>query len=119
MLVLFILAGGLITVLAIENIATLMIGVHLTFFSWHAPTLPLGIVLLLSCVLGALLLYIVTVLSAWRERRELRRLRKRVAELEQAQAHISLQQASPPVIVPIPGIHNARSPYHAQWIRKR
>ncbi len=60
MLVLFLLAGGLITVLVIENSSTLMIGVHLTFFAWHTPTLPLGIVLLLSWVLGALLLYVVS-----------------------------------------------------------
>ena len=114
MLVLFLLAGGLITVLVIENSSTLMIGVHLTFFAWHTPTLPLGIVLLLSWVLGALLLYVVTVVSAWRERRELRTLRKRVAELEQAHMNIPVQQLSSSVIVPMPGIHNTRPPYSSQ-----
>jgi hypothetical protein len=69
---------------------------------------------LLSWVLGALLLYVVTVVSAWRERRELRTLRKRVAELEQAQMNIPAQQLSSSVIVPMPGIRNTRPPYYSQ-----
>jgi uncharacterized integral membrane protein len=111
-LVLFVLGGGLITVLVIENFSMLMLGVHLTLLTWHTPTLPLGILLLLSCVLGALPLYIVTVVSAWRERRELRRLRKRVTELEQAQMYMPAQRMSSSVIVPMPGIRNTRPPYH-------
>ena len=111
-LVLFVLAGGLITVLTIENISMLTLSVHLTFFTWHSPAMHLGILLLLSCVLGALLLYVVTVVSAWRERRELQRLRKRVAELEQVHMNMPAQRLASSVIVPMPGIHNTRPPHY-------
>lgn len=79
------LVGGPLAVLAVENGATFMIEVPLNVFGWHAPLLPLGVILLLSCMLGALLLYLVAVFSAWRDRRALAQLRKRVVELEQAQ----------------------------------
>ena len=104
-LVLFVLVGGVLVVLAYENFATLTIEVHLTLFGWHAPTLPLGVLLLLACLLGALPLYIVTVLSALRDRRQLAKLRRRVAELEQLQARMYPQHYSLPMIVPMPGIH--------------
>ncbi len=112
-LIIFALAGGAITVLAFENFSTLSMDVHLALFVWHPPALPLGVLLLLSFVQGALLLYVVTFISAVRERRELRRLRKRVAELEAAQPAqfaafpqppIAQQQpAAPQVFVPMPG----------------
>jgi len=82
-LVLFVLVGGALAVLAYENFAALTTEVHLTLFGWHAPALPLGAWLLLACLLGALPLYIVTVLSALRDRRQMAKLRRRVAELEQ------------------------------------
>jgi uncharacterized integral membrane protein len=47
-----------LAVLALENFAPLMIEVPLTVFGWHAPALPLGVVVLLSCLLGALLLWL-------------------------------------------------------------
>ena len=75
-----------LAVLASENYATLAIEVHLTVFAWNAPVLPLGVVVLFSCLLGALLLYSVSVLSALRDRRALKKLRRRVVELEQAGA---------------------------------
>lgn len=46
----------------------------------------MGLWLLLSCVCGAVVLYVVSLQAAVQERRELRRLRQRVAELERAQA---------------------------------
>ena len=75
-------------------------------FGWHAPALPLGVLVLLAFSLGALILYIVSVLSAWKDRRQLARLRRRVAELEQAQANMYAQQYShfPSVRVPMPGV---------------
>ncbi len=109
-LIIFALAGGLLAVLAYENVATLALEVHLRVFGWHAPALPLGVVLLLACLLGAALLYIVTVLSAWRDRLQLAQLRRRVAELEQAQMNVYPQQYSPPVIIPMPGIQATNSP---------
>lgn len=103
-LIIFVLAGGALAVLAYENFATLAIEVHLRVFGWRAPALPLGVVLLFACLLGALLLYIVTVLSAWRDRRQLARLRQRVAELEGAQVNMYPQQYSPSAMIPMPGI---------------
>src|SRR5260370_30029534 len=88
-LVIVALAGGLLAVLAIENFTTLMLEVPLTVFGWHAPILPLGVVLPLSCLLGALLLYCVGVLSALRDRRALAQLRRRGAEIEQAQGAVT------------------------------
>lgn len=109
-LVLFVLVGGALAVLAYENFATLTIEVHLTLFGWHAPALPLGVLLLLACLLGALPLYIVTVLSALRDRRQMAKLRRRVAQLEQFQANMYPQQYSPSVTIPMPGIQAANSP---------
>lgn len=105
-IIIFILAGGALAVLAYENFATLTIEVHLKLFGWHAPVLPLGVLLLLTCLLGALLLYIVTVLSALRDRRQLAKLRQRVTELEEAQAQATQAPAqyALPLIVPMPGI---------------
>jgi uncharacterized integral membrane protein len=98
-LIIFILAGGVLAVLAFENFATLTIEVHVKIFGWHAPALPLGLLLLLVFLTGALLLYIVTVLSAWKDRRQLARLRRRVEELEQAHAD------TPPYLYSYPQQH--------------
>jgi uncharacterized integral membrane protein len=111
-LIIFVLVGGVLAVLAFENFATLTIEVHVKVFGWHAPALPLGLLLLLAFLSGALLLYIVTVLSAWKDRRQLARLRKRVEELEQAQAQANMypypypQQYShsPSIRIPMPGV---------------
>lgn len=106
-LIIFALAGAALVALAFENFATLTIEVHVKVFGWYAPALPLGVLVLLAFLLGALLLYIVTVLSAWRDRRQLASLRKRVAELEQANTHSYLppQLYSPSIRIPMPGIH--------------
>jgi uncharacterized integral membrane protein len=79
------LVGGPLVVLVFENSAILMIEVPLTVFGWHAPQVPLALILLLSGLLGALLLYMIAVFSAWQDRRALAQLRRRVMELEQAQ----------------------------------
>jgi uncharacterized integral membrane protein len=109
-LVMVTLVGGPLVVLAVENIATLMIEVPLTVFGWHTPLLPLGVVLLLSCLLGALLLYLVAVVSAWRDRRVLAQLRKRVVELEQAQGAPPAQRSSPLQTGPLPAMQANPSP---------
>ena len=67
-LIIFALAAGVLVVLAYENFTTLTIEVHVKVVGWHAPALPLGVVVLFAYLLGAVLLYIVTVLSAWRDR---------------------------------------------------
>ena len=121
LLILFILAGGVIAALAYENIATLSVDVHLVFFRWHFPALPLGVFLLMSFVLGALLLYVVTLVSALRERRELRRLRKRVTEFEAMQAGRPAQVTTPlvtdpRVTLPMPGVPSPSPSYQLQYL---
>ena len=103
-IVIFVLVGGALAVLAYENFAILTLEVHLRVFGWHAPALPLGVLLLFACLLGALLLYIITVFSALRDRRQLAKLRRRVTELEQAQTGQAPAQYALPLIVPMPGI---------------
>jgi len=80
-LLVFVLVGGTLTVLALENFPT---EVQIILFSWQTPHFPLGLLLVAVFLLGALFLYIVSALSALQDRRELKRLRKRVTELERA-----------------------------------
>jgi uncharacterized integral membrane protein len=114
-LVIFALVGGVMAVLAFENFSALSVEVHLVLLGWHVPAAPLGVLLLLSCVLGALLIYVVTLLSAVRERRELRRLRKRVAELEAIQTGqpgaLQQQPLPPQFYMPMPGTQAYRVQY--------
>ena len=105
-LILFILAiaGSGLVILTIENITT---QVQFVVFAWQSPNLPLGLVVLIAFMLGALLLYIVSALSALRDGSEKRRLRKRVNELEQQLAtmippHPVVQTPMP--VVPMPGV---------------
>ncbi|HEV2660692.1 MAG TPA: lipopolysaccharide assembly protein LapA domain-containing protein [Ktedonobacteraceae bacterium] len=76
----FVLVGGILTLITLGNLFTM---VHLVLFTWQAPALPLGLLLLLFFLLGALLLYLVAFLSARSDKREIGSLRKRVAQLEQ------------------------------------
>ncbi len=91
-LILLLLIGCVLTIVTVQNMMTPY--VHLYLFNWQSPSLPLGLVVLFAFLLGALLLYIVSVLSAWRDRRELTRLRRRVSELEQ---RVSTVQNVPPI----------------------
>ena len=95
-LLLFILAGGIFVVITVEN---LMTSVHLTLFGWQTPELPVGLLVLSAFLLGALLLYIVSFLSAWSDKRALKESRKRISELEQQQA---MQQRSAATLPPMP-----------------
>jgi len=111
-LLVIVLLGGALAVLVIENFSMLATATQLSFFVWHMPPLPLGLWLLFSCLYGAVILYLLSMLSALRERRELKMLRQRVAELEQAQVSVpgGPLQAYPPPIVPIPGISSGPLP---------
>ena len=82
-LVVFLLVGSAVAVLALQNFPT---EVQLTLFIWRIPHLSLGVLLVAAFLLGALLLYVVSILSALQERREVKKLRARVAELEQITA---------------------------------
>lgn len=83
MLILLILVGSAATVITIQNYAT---PVHIMMFTWQTPDMPVGILLLCAFLAGALLLYLVAAVGAWRERREVVRLRRRVIDLEQQMA---------------------------------
>ena len=108
-LFIFALAGSALVVLTIENLTT---QVQIALFTWQSPNLPLGLVVLIAFILGALLLYIVSALSALRDRSEKRRLHKRVNELEQQLAAATPSQ--PPAqtqvpVVPMPGLGTPQS----------
>ncbi len=111
-LLVIVLLGAALVVLVIENFSILATATQLTFFILLMPPLPMGLWLLISCLYGALILYLLSILSALWERRELKMLRQRVAELEQAQANVpgGPFQAYPPPIVPIPGISSGPLP---------
>ncbi|GAC1425822.1 MAG: hypothetical protein PVS3B3_04810 [Ktedonobacteraceae bacterium] len=103
-LFIFALAGSALVVLTIENLTT---QVQFAVFAWQSPNLPLGLVVLIAFILGALLLYIVSALSALRDGSEKRRLRRRVNELEQQLATVTIPQPvlhMPPPAVPMPGV---------------
>lgn len=97
-LLLFILAGGIFAVITVEN---LMTSVHLILFGWQTPELPVGLLVVSAFLLGALLLYIVSFLSAWSDKRALKELRKRVGELEQQQTLQQRPAAAPPSMPPL------------------
>lgn len=92
-LILFLLVGGALAFIMIQN---LMTSVHIVLFVWQIPSVSFGLLVFAAFLLGALLLYVVSVLSAWKERRELGELRKRVSELE--------AQAARPVAPMMPGM---------------
>lgn len=111
-LLMLVLLGGTLAVLVVENFSAFATAAQLSFFIWQTPPLPLGLWLLSSCLLGALMIYLIAAITALRERRELRELRKRVAELEQAQLMVSSGPlpAFSPRIVPMPGLSTGPFP---------
>lgn len=96
-IILFVLVSGTLAVLTFENFFT---DVQLSVFIWQTPHMPLGLLLLLTFLLGAFLLYIVSVSSALRDGRELKKLRRRVEELQQAVAQMSPGPVSQGVVPP-------------------
>ncbi len=80
-LLICLLVGSALTIVALQNMST---EVQFMLFTWSTPRIPLGILVLVAFLLGALVLYIVSLLSAVQDRREVRRLRRRVTELERA-----------------------------------
>ncbi|SRR6266567_8554493 len=107
-LFIFVLVGGTLALLAAQNFST---EVQLMLFTWQTPRIPFGLVIAAAFLLGALLLYIVSALSAVSDRREVKKLRKRIAELERTSLSARLPsdplQVAPsqvPSVVPMPGI---------------
>jgi uncharacterized integral membrane protein len=102
-LVLLLLVGGTVTWITIHNLTSQQ---ALEVFIWQTPPLPVGLLILLAFLLGALLLYIVSILSALGDYYEMRQLRKRVAALEQ---QIAANVEQPPSAtsgptIPMPGM---------------
>jgi uncharacterized integral membrane protein len=109
MLLLLILLVVAVVLVAVQNYAILLTGVHLNLFSWHLPGIPLFLFCLFGIFLGGLLLYIVSTLSARRDTSELGKLRVQVGKLSEPQAKSSSGLLSNsgmlvPPVVPIPGI---------------
>jgi uncharacterized integral membrane protein len=104
-LLVIVLVGGTLAVLVVENFSAFASATQLSFFIWQTPPLPIGLWLLISCLFGAVVLYVISVTTALQERSELHMLRKRLAELEQAQMRQQSGplQVFPSPIVPIPG----------------
>ena len=104
---LFLLVTAGLVVLAIANF---LVNVSLSLFAWQTPPISLGWLLLLVFFLGALVLYIVSVASAWEEKRTLLNLRARVHDLEQqlaARPTQAMQVSSEPLPatnIPMPGL---------------
>ncbi|GCF07056.1 LapA family protein [Dictyobacter arantiisoli] len=109
-LFLFLVVCGGLAALTILNFST---QVHLVIFSWRSPDLPIGMWLLMAFFLGAFLLYLVSVASAWSDRREIKRLRKSVTALRQQllaatppAGHVTPPTSQPPVsysnVMPMP-----------------
>lgn len=101
-LLLFLLVCGGLAALTIFNFAT---QVHLIFMSWQSPDLPIGLWMLVAFFIGALLLYLVSVASAWADRREIKKLRASNLELQQ-----QVLAATPPAFVAPENSRNASMP---------
>jgi hypothetical protein len=86
--------------------------VELWILSWHLHIpLPVGVLLLIAFLLGALVIYAASLFAAAQDRRELQRLRRRVEELEREKAAIMQMVRVPsgplspmPPVVPMPGL---------------
>lgn len=77
-LIIFILVGSAVVMLTLQNLST---EVPFILFIWPIPQLRLGLLLVAAFLLGAVVIYIVSALSALRDRREIKRLRKRLSTL--------------------------------------
>src|SRR5437762_875681 len=60
-LALFLLICGGLVVLTVQNLST---PVHLVFYTWHTPAVPVALWIVGAFLLGTLLLYLISVTSA-------------------------------------------------------
>ncbi len=77
-LLLFVLVGAALAVVVVNNASPIQIA----FFTWQSPELPVGVVMAGAVIVGAILLYLITTVSALQDWHELRQLRDRVRSLE-------------------------------------
>jgi uncharacterized integral membrane protein len=87
-LVVFLLVGGVFTVITLQNLNTLT---HLNLYFWQTPEFPVGLLLIGAMLLGAILVYLIAFLAATEERRELQYLRQRVVDAEAQKNQVALQ----------------------------
>src|SRR5579863_8590662 len=110
MLLICLLVGSALAIVTLQNLA---MNVQFTLFIWQTPPVPLGLLVVVAFLLGAVLLYVISVLSAIRDRREVGRLRRRVIELERAAIRVPsgplirppsgpLQRTGPATTMPLP-----------------
>ncbi|GHO67042.1 hypothetical protein KSC_059340 [Ktedonobacter sp. SOSP1-52] len=99
-LVMIVLAGGVITLVAVQNLSNTT---QLEVLIWQAPALPAGLLILGAFILGALLLYLSSVGSAISDRKQIRKLSQRVKELEQKQAQPPQPPQAPSAMMPPQG----------------
>lgn len=109
-LVVFLLVGGALTALAIQNMA---MPVHMTLVVWQTPEIPLGLLLVLFFMLGALVLYLVSTMSALHDRKEAKKLEERVQELEQQLSTRPANGAFAPMPMPGGGVPTSSGPVAA------
>ncbi|GHO45206.1 lipopolysaccharide assembly protein LapA domain-containing protein [Ktedonospora formicarum] len=98
-LVMIVLVGGVIALIAVQNLGN---PIALEVLIWQSPALPIGFILLGVFLLGAILLYLASVGSAVSDREQIKRLRKRVKELEQQANQNQNQNQNQPPIPPNP-----------------
>jgi uncharacterized integral membrane protein len=119
--VVILLIGGLVAYIAVQN---LTLPVQLDLFSWNIRDFPLGVWLVAAFLCGAIVLYLVSMLSALEDRHKMKVLRKRVVALEEQVA--AMTQTSSPSIgqtpegkltsvdavprMPMPGVMNTPQP---------
>ncbi|HLI69197.1 MAG TPA: hypothetical protein VKV19_05510 [Ktedonobacteraceae bacterium] len=119
-LLFLILLIAIALIVMVQNPATLLSSVHLTFLAWHLPGIPIFLLGLLGAFLGGLLLYVVSSFSARLDALEIKALRERVKELRARVVDLEkAQQRSPsgslpanfvPPSIPIPGFAPSGSP---------
>ena len=108
LLIVFLLIGGFLTFVAVQNMTT---PVHITLFGWQSPTMALGLWVIAAFLLGAILLYLVAVISATGDRRELKKLREQVKTLEQFKTNSArLHALTGPLQVSEPMPTNGKTP---------
>jgi len=79
-LIVVLLFGGLMAYIAVQNLTQ---PVQLDLFIWHIRNFPLGVWLVAAFLSGAVMLYLVSMLSALKDRHTMKVLRRRVLALEE------------------------------------
>lgn len=107
-IVLFVLVTTGLAVLAFENFPN---DVSLSLVVWHSTPLPVGWLLLLAYLLGAVMLFLIAAAAAAQDARELRSLRERVRVLEVSGERIAAGETTGgPPVVPMPGMPEMQGP---------